>query len=464
MECDFPLLWLGLICFTLCLLTYAIAVYQHSSPGLLPDIDSKLAGSQHHPFYNMALWPNSPLPLILSFALTLYSLRLLYQHITTTLRRRQIKATNNCKPPRSYPHKEPIFGLDAFIALVATVKSKTYRKHIQQQYAANGNTFTTIYLSRTNIHTIEPENIKALLSTKFKDYAISAERKAAFRPLLGHSILLADGNQWEQSRALLRPSFARTQVADFGMLEAHVQELLACIPRDGATVDLADLFSCLTADVTTDLMFGESINSLARARLSPPSSSSPSSSVMGSGKTDTSEESFSDVFAAASIGCEERWRRGRLADLFPHRKFHRSVRACHDFIDTYVNKALQYRHDTVPSSKGVGDEANEEKAREGGRYVLLHELGKATSDREVLRGELLTIFAAGKETTASSLTNFCFVLARRPDVWRKLRVEVGELRGEKPSFTQLSRMTYLKACVSECMYSPPQTPMLLAIA
>ena len=391
-------------------------------------------------------WPSNPLTLALSFALFFYSLRILRQRIKTFKRRRQVKLGNGCKPPRRYPHKDPLFGLDAVLALIAAVKSKTYLKYVQQQYAANGNTFTSHYMSRTKIHTIEPENIKVLLSTKFKDFGISPERKAAFRPLLGHSILLADGTQWEQSRALLRPSFTRTQVADFGMIEGHVHELLACIPRDGTTVDLAELFSRLTADVTTSLMFGESINSLASARFS---SLSPPASAVESVKKDASGQSFSDIFVAASAGCEERWRRGRFADFFPHRRFRRSVRASHAFINTYVNKALQYRHAALNVRDGARDAAEEEK----GRYVLLHEIGKATSDREVLRGELLTIFAAGRETTASLLTNLCFVLARRPDVWAKLRAEVETLEGEKPSLAQLSRMTYLKACVSECKCS-----------
>lgn len=47
------------------------------------------------------------------------------------------------------------------------------------------------------------------------------------------------------------------------MFEKHVGHLIQAIPRDGSTVDLQGLFFRFSLDVATDLLFGESTNTLA---------------------------------------------------------------------------------------------------------------------------------------------------------------------------------------------------------
>lgn len=62
---------------------------------------------------------------------------------------------------------------------------------------------------------------------------------------------------------MLRPNFVRTQIGDVEMFEKHVEHLIQAIPRDGSMVDLQDLFFRFSLDVATDLLFGESTNTLA---------------------------------------------------------------------------------------------------------------------------------------------------------------------------------------------------------
>lgn len=71
------------------------------------------------------------------------------------------------------------------------------------------------------------------------------------------------GYRWQHSREMLRPNFARTQIGDVDMFERHVQHLIQAIPRDGSTALLQDLFFQFSMDVATDLLFGESTNTLA---------------------------------------------------------------------------------------------------------------------------------------------------------------------------------------------------------
>ena len=367
---------------------------------------------------------SSPLILILLGGFALFALRVLFQNTTTWRARRRLIAEFDCKPPPKLPQKDLIFGLDMLFGALRAIKSKSYLGRIQRLYEQNGNTFSSYSLGSKFIHTIEPENAKAVLSTYFNNFGITPGRKAAFFPLLGQSILISDGVQWKRSRAFLRPAFERSRVGDLAMLENHVENFIKAIPRNGATVDIAELLFRLTADLTTDFMFGESLGSLVQSESLP--------------------THFLQAFHDVGVGCEERWRRGKLADFLPHTKFHRSVKHVHDFIDKHVEKALEHRRSQITESRFVDTDVAK------GRYILLHELGKTTDDRKLLRGELLTVFLAGRDTTASLICNIFFVLARRPDIWRKLRAEVKQLDGRKPTFEEMSRMDYVRYCLNEC--------------
>ena len=80
----------------------------------------------------------------------------------------------------------------------------------------------------------------------------------------------------------------------------------------------------------------------------------------------------------------------------------------------------------------------------------MHELTKATTDREMIRNELLGIFVAGRDTTSALLGNLFFHLARHPQIFQRLRDEVGQLGGKIPSIEDLKLLKYLNGCINEC--------------
>lgn len=63
------------------------------------------------------------------------------------------------------------------------------------------------------------------------------------------------------------------------------------------------------------------------------------------------------------------------------------------------------------------------------RYIFLHELVTATQDRTVIRSELLNILLAGRDTTASLLSNLVWELSRQPSVLARLREEIYSVIG-----------------------------------
>lgn len=109
---------------------------------------------------------------------------------------------------------------------------------------------------------MEPENIKTILALDFKNWGFGKARDEV-KVLFGDGIFNRTGAAWQRSRDMLRPHFARSQIANLPMIEKHIPQLVNLIPRDGSTVDLQPLFFGLMLDTATEFLFGESANSLA---------------------------------------------------------------------------------------------------------------------------------------------------------------------------------------------------------
>lgn len=86
--------------------------------------------------------------------------------------------------------------------------------------------------------------------------------------------------------------------------------------------------------------------------------------------------------------------------------------------------------------------------------------GGAMTDRQ-FRDELVTLFLASHETTASALT-FCFyLLAMHPEAERKRHEELDQvLQGEPPSAAHLPHLTYTDWVVKEAMRLYPPVPSI----
>lgn len=159
--------------------------------------------------------------------------------------------------------------------------------------------------------------------------------------------------------------------------------------------------------------------------------------------------SFGEAFDEGTQFVAHQVRFGKLTRIFPGKNnFKENQKVVHDFVDRYVVKAL------AEKSRLGG----EKPAAENGRYVFIDELVRQTSDPVIIRSELLNILLAGRDTTASLLTNVWFILSQRPDIWSHLQAEVAKLDGARPTFEQLKNLKYLKAVLNESLRLHPVVP------
>jgi cytochrome P450 len=209
---------------------------------------------------------------------------------------------------------------------------------------------------------------------------------------LGAGIFSADGAQWEHSRALLRPQFARNQVADLNLEEEHLQNMLKAMPVKNGwtdTVDLLPLFFRLTVDSSTEFLFGESVGTQLAAL---------------PGYADAAEGEKNANFVTAFENSQDCIARAfRFNDFYAlglTKEYRDYCKTVHTYIDRFVQKALS--HNT------------EKKLESGekGKYVFLEQLAEATKDPTEIRDQLLSILVAGRDTTAGwyALTPWCKLL------------------------------------------------------
>ncbi|KPM38708.1 hypothetical protein AK830_g7851 [Neonectria ditissima] len=350
-------------------------------------------------------------------------------------------SSNGCLPPPAYPHKDGILGLVHLRTLIKARQEKrlpTAFSSIFTDTGAGVHTLTYTTLGSTTYWTVDADNIKAVLSSSFRDWGLPRARVDAFAACWGGGIFGADGAEWEHSRAMLRPSFNRRQGQDTEMLERHVQNLLARITH-GQTVDLAELFPLLTMDIATDLLFGESAGCL-----------DPAKSAQGMEFT----AAFNYVMQKMSVQVSF-----PLLAKVPDRRLKSCVNCINTFTDAFVTRALSFR-DNMSKAKVSGDH----EGRYGKKCVFLDELAKGDYSPRRLRAELLSVMVAGRDTTASLLSIIWWHLARRPDIVEKLREEISPLKSRPPSPNELKSMTYLRDVINEVLRLYPINPINSRVA
>ncbi|KJZ68605.1 hypothetical protein HIM_12003 [Hirsutella minnesotensis 3608] len=351
---------------------------------------------------------------------------LLHARIRRYLEVRTFRRVNSCQPPIRAPQPERILGLAAYKKLRRNRSERISLSETLRRALEIGRTNTAVVIGQEIVSTCDPENIKTVLATNFSHYGVGP-RIQAMGPLLGKGIFTLDDVPWQHSRALIRPAFTHSQVADLSSLETHVQALISCLPtRDGTTVDLQPLFFNLTIDSASDFLFGQSMCCQGSASDSPP-------------------RRFSEAFDYAEAVLDQRGELGTLAWLVQDSKFEEACRIVHHVTDSYISEAL--KGGTKP-----------------GRYNLLAELAQVCHDPVRLREELLNVLIAARDTTAGLLSSIFHLLAHNLRSWDRLSREVRRLGGQVPDYRTLKDMRYLKGVLSETLRLLPPVPVNMRFA
>lgn len=307
----------------------------------------------------------------------------------------------------------------------------------------------------------DPENLKAVLATKFKDFSF-AERASHMTPVFGSGIFTQDGSVWKHSRAMLRPQFSKEQVSRLEHVLAHAGQLVESIDQRHGLVDMVPLFHMLTMDTATEFLFGESVDSLKFSGVKDSHGNDRGSFVTTkSGKrvyaADFVESyTFLNDYAMKSMTLNSM--KKLLGIIQPGFETH--LETAQSFIDFYAERALQ--HTAKYDESGVGH--NEDDDESGENYIFSYELAKETRDPVAIRDQCFNILIAGRDTTASTLSFSFYYFALYPETWRKVREEVLNLftpedGDQQITYESLRKLKYVQMFVKEVLRLHPVVPL-----
>ncbi|KAJ5669468.1 hypothetical protein N7462_010538 [Penicillium macrosclerotiorum] len=285
-------------------------------------------------------------------------------------------------------------------------------------------------ISTRVILTMEPENIKAVLTGQFADYGKGESFHREWKEFLGDSIFATDGELWSRSRQLIRPMFARDRLVDTEIFEKHVQKLIPLLsgnPTGGKVVDVGSLFFRYTLDAATDYLLGRGTDSL-----------------------ENPATRFAEAFRYVQQRQAELFRFGVFNFAMSRKEFRRNLKIMDGFIQPYIETVLAL------STAELDQKLSK-------RETFLHALARFTRDPRVLRDQLVAVLLAGRDTTAGTLSFCLFEMARHPEVVAKLREEIRQrldvgANAQKPTYNDLKEMKYLNAVINETMRVYPVVP------
>ncbi|KAE8447500.1 hypothetical protein EG329_010630 [Mollisiaceae sp. DMI_Dod_QoI] len=285
--------------------------------------------------------------------------------------------------------------------------------------------------NETLVMTTDPENVQAMLATKFHDFDLGPQRHKMFQEMLGHGIFTAEGEKWAHFRSQLKPQFARDQVSDLESTERHLNVLFKVLPEENAngwieSVDLLPLIYRLTMDLSTEFLFGQSVNSQSNALYSQES---------GNTKDMQEQIAFAEAMAYAQEFIAWRFRIRVFYWFISKERFRAACKTVQNFTSRFVTLALNpdQKHATT-TAKGKP------------KFTLIDELVKETRDPIELRDQMLHVLLAGRDTTSATIGWAILLLGRHPTEFQKLRKAIIDHFGTESNPTHEPTFESLKAC------------------
>ncbi|KAF9769799.1 hypothetical protein IL306_012728 [Fusarium sp. DS 682] len=351
--------------------------------------------------------------------------------IETYLGRWRLAQARGCRDAASkVAVKDPIIGFDFLYKILFEKSPEQYLDSTWQAFKKMGTTYVEKRWSWQCAYTCDPQNIKQILATASEDFDLPEFRTSVIGHIFGQGIFVLSGHTWKCARSVLRQSFRKDNPAPFlDTLERNFQAFIQHVPTDGSEVDLQPLFLALTMDVSTEFLMGHSTNMLSR-------------------NTDhTREQQFVDDYMICSEEIIQQMQLGPLHSLKFNFAAKKAKKRVYEYLDTFIEESLN----------NAGDD--------GSGSSFLTDMMAIANDRKGLSHHILHILLASRDTTSGLLGNLFFLLAKKPQIYSKLREQVVEIAGQDPpTASQLKDMTYLKWCVNESLRLHPVIPTNARVA
>ncbi len=276
--------------------------------------------------------------------------------------------------------------------------------------------FVRMYYGPFRLYIVNtPDLAHEVLVEKAASFHKTTILKQVLEPAVGSGLFTNDGDSWRQQRRLAQPAFHTKRIAAYADVMVQFAHELAERWHDQQPLDVEHEMAGVTMQIVSKTLFDAHV---------------------------TQEDKTGQAVATVL----------RLAD----QRFNRILQIP-EWLPTPENRrmkeAIQHLDELI---QGFIDERRASKEDKGDLLSMMiaatdDENGARMSDKQ-LRDEVMTVFGAGHETTAVTLTWAFYALSQNPEVEAKLHQELDTvLSGRRPTFEDLPKLTYTEKVIKETM-------------
>ncbi|KAF8093157.1 hypothetical protein N665_0389s0020 [Sinapis alba] len=291
--------------------------------------------------------------------------------------------------------------------------------------------------------TVDPANIHHIMSTNFSNYIKGSDFQDVF-DVFGDGIITTDSELWKNLRKSYQSMVHHQEFQRFSMssmtskLKHGLVPLLNHFAEEGTTVDLQDLFGRLTFDTILILITGSDPRTL--------------SIEMHEDELAKALDDVGEGVLYRHVKPRLLWKLQNWMGLGQEKKMNQANAT----FDRVCSKYISAKRDEIARSQGVLDISIGETEDlltsfmklDTTKYKLLK-----PSDDKFLRDTILAFILAGRDTTASALSWFFWLLSQNPQVVAKIRQEIlnRDLSRTGNGQENLDKLVYLQAALFEAM-------------
>ncbi|MGE7668785.1 cytochrome P450 [Peribacillus sp. NPDC097077] len=267
-----------------------------------------------------------------------------------------------------------------------------------------------------NVYLIsDPDLIKQILVTKQKSFLKSKDFDS-LKPLIGEGLITSDKDFHMRQRRLIQPSFKKTHISNYAQDMIDITKEYISTWKNGEERIITEDTMSLALGIVSKTMFSTELKD--------------GYNLIG--------EPIDEVMKVAV----KRMRNLFQLPLWIPTKSNREYKKVLERLDTVIYSIIEGRREDAKSHEdmlGILMEARDEVD------------GLGMSDRQV-RDEVMTIFLAGHDTTATLLSWTLYLLSQNPEVEAKLFHEIDTVIGNRtPTPDDFMKLTYTQNIIWESL-------------
>jgi cytochrome P450 len=276
--------------------------------------------------------------------------------------------------------------------------------------------------SRTLYLISDPDLVREILVTNHKRFPKSDVGLKVMRRFLGIGLLTSEGEYHRQQRKLAQPAFHMQRIAGYADIMTDYTQWHLATWQDGDVRDISEEMMALTMYVVSKTLFDADMDDMQGAARSVGEAIHVLQQV-------TNDE-FKLPFLLPTWVPTRTNRR---------RKAQRAV--LHNTLERIIDERRSAGNGRV---QDTGDLLS--------MLLLARDDAGQPLSKEQLLAEVVTLFAAGHETTANTLTWTWYLLSQHPAVEARLHDEVDQrLAGRLPTLADLPHLPYTEMVIKEAL-------------